>query len=381
MASEKRRSTAHSRQKRINWKQWRLISRIIYGNPQRFATGRAALPHERPAGSVRFDLAVTLLGLWFMIGLFVDGYAHNHGAVDNTFFTPFHALLYAGILAVGLFLGIAQYRNIGKGYAFSRALPYGYTMSLIGVALFFVGGFFDMIWHSIAGFEANLSTLLSPAHLLLATAGFLILSGSLRAAWRRVNAAPTWSNLLPVVITLLMIASLLTFFTQFSNAFAQASGFVGRSSRGGVYDAAGVAAILFPAGIVSGVLIFALRRWRLPFGAVTLILTINAAAMMLVQWHDTQSYAYVILAPLIAGVVGDLLLRQFPPSRENPLALRVFAFAVPFVLFLTYFLLLIARAGIWWQIHMWLGVTFFAAVIGVFLSYLAQPPALPEENA
>ena len=344
-------------------------------------TSARAVPRERPSGSVRFDLAVTLLGLWFVIGLFVDGYAHNHGAVDNTFFTPFHALLYSGILAVGLFLGIAQYRNIGKGYPFSRALPYGYTMSLIGVALFFAGGVFDMIWHSIAGFEANLSTLLSPAHLLLATSGFLILSGSLRAAWRRTQVAPTWGNLLPVVITLLMIVSLLTFFTQFSNAFAQASGFVGRGSRGGwgVYDAAGVAAILFPAAILMGVLIFALRRWRLPFGAITLILTVNAAAMLFVQWHDSQSYAFVILAPLIAGVVGDGLLRWFPPSRENPLALRVFGFAVPFVLFLTYFLLLIARAGIWWQIHMWLGVTFFAAVIGVFLSYLAQPPALPED--
>ena len=54
---------------------------------------------------------------------------------------------------------------------------------------------------------------------------------------------------------------------------------------------------------------------------------------------------------------------------------------MPFVLFLSYFLLLIARAGIWWELHKWLGVTFFAAVTGVFLSYLAQPPALPEEAA
>ena len=53
-----------------------------------------------------------------MIGLFVDGYAHNHGMVDSTFFTPYHALLYSGILAVGLFLGINQYRNVGRGLRF-----------------------------------------------------------------------------------------------------------------------------------------------------------------------------------------------------------------------------------------------------------------------
>jgi len=139
---------------------------------------------DRPAGSVRFDLSAALLALWFVVGLFVDGWAHNHGKVDNTFFTPYHALLYSGILATGLFLGITQYRNIGKGHAFSRALPYGYNLSLVGVALFFVGGGFDLVWHTLFGFEANLSTLLSPSHLVLATAGFLILSGPLRSACR-----------------------------------------------------------------------------------------------------------------------------------------------------------------------------------------------------
>ena len=144
----------------------------------------------------------------------------------------------------------------------------------------------------------------------------MILSGSLRSAWRRSNVAPTWGNLLPVVITLLMIVSLLTFFTQFSNAFEQAQSFAGRRVQSYVYDVAGVAAVLIPAALLMGVLIFALRRWRLPFGAVTLILTVNAGAMMLMQWHDMQPYAYLILAPLIAGVVGDLLLRQFKPSRK-----------------------------------------------------------------
>src|SRR3954462_3862284 len=153
---------------------------------------------ERPAGSVRFDLSAALLALWFVVGLFVDGWAHNHGKVDSTFFTPYHALLYSGILATGLFLGITQFRNIGKGHAFSRALPYGYNLSLIGVALFFFGGGFDLLWHTLFGFEASMATLLSPSHLVLATAGFLIMSGPLRSAWQRSKVAPTWGNLLPV---------------------------------------------------------------------------------------------------------------------------------------------------------------------------------------
>ena len=91
-------------------------------------------------------------------------------------------------------------------------------------------------------------------------------------------------------------------------------------------------------------------------------------------------YWFLMIAPLAAGLVGDGLLRRLKPSRENPLALRVFSFAVPFVLLVTYFLLLITSAGIWWVVHMWLGVSFFGAVIGVFLSYLVLPPALPQEE-
>ena len=164
---------------------------------QSLSSKSASTARERPAGGVRFDLYVALLSLWFIVGLYIDGYAHNHGAVDNTFFTPYHALLYSGILATGLFLGITQYRNIGKGYAFTRALPYGYNLSLIGVGLFFVGGGFDLRLAFAVRLRGEHLDAAQPVALLLATSGFLILSGPLRAAWRRKDRAPTWGNLLP----------------------------------------------------------------------------------------------------------------------------------------------------------------------------------------
>jgi hypothetical protein len=331
-----------------------------------------------PADSARFDRVVTLLLVWLTVGLFVDGYAHNHGAVDDTFFTPFHALLYSGLLAIGLFLGITQYRNIGRGYAFSRALPYGYGRSLIGVALFFAGGGFDFVWHSLFGFEASISALLSPAHLLLATAGFLIMSGPLRAAWRRREADIHWSSLLPVV--LLVVTLLMTFFTQFANPFTQGWILVRGTSGSNSWrtDVMGVSMILLPTAITMGVLLFALRRWRLPTGTVTFILTVNAAAMMFLNWGEMRFFWQLLLAAPLAGIVGDVLLRRLKPGRDNLLAWRMFAFVVPLVLYLVYFVVLITRIGTWWEVHKWLGVTFLAAFVGVLLSYLATPPALPE---
>jgi hypothetical protein len=38
--------------------------------------------------------------VWFVAGLYLDGWAHNHGKVDNTFFTPWHAVFYSGYVAI-----------------------------------------------------------------------------------------------------------------------------------------------------------------------------------------------------------------------------------------------------------------------------------------
>jgi hypothetical protein len=35
-----------------------------------------------------FDWIATLLSLTFLGGVYLDGWAHSHGRVDDTFFTP-----------------------------------------------------------------------------------------------------------------------------------------------------------------------------------------------------------------------------------------------------------------------------------------------------
>lgn len=332
-----------------------------------------------PAGSLRFDLWIAFVGLWFIVGLFVDGTAHNHGAVDDTFFTPYHALLYSGVLAAGITLAYTQYRNVSRGYAFTRALPRGYALSLIGAILFFAAGGFDMVWHEMFGFEASLEALISPAHLLLATAGLLILTGPLRSMWQRTHLAPTWATMLPMILTFTLLLSVVTFFLQFAYAFTSPWGYTGSPSPRWLFNVLGVASIIIPAAVIMTALLFMVRRWRLPFGTITFILTLNTFGMMVLQFEDNANSFHLMLAPVIAGLVGDLILRYMPATRANPVGLRVFGFVVPFVLFLAFFALLITAHGTWWRIHMWLGSCFFAGVTGFILSYLVYPPALPED--
>ena len=51
-----------------------------------------------------FDWAATALAGLFAGGLFLDGWAHTHGRVDATFFTPWHGVLYSAFLALALLL-------------------------------------------------------------------------------------------------------------------------------------------------------------------------------------------------------------------------------------------------------------------------------------
>jgi hypothetical protein len=60
--------------------------------------------------------------------------------------------------------------------------------------------------------------------------------------------------------------------------------------------------------------------------------------------------------------------------------LHLFAFVVPTVLYLFYFLALILTSGIAWSIHLWLGSTLMAGIVGVLLSYVWVPLRGPVEH-
>jgi hypothetical protein len=50
------------------------------------------------------NLLTGVFGLWLIIGLFVDGYAHQNLAELETFFTPWHGIFYSGVMATALWI-------------------------------------------------------------------------------------------------------------------------------------------------------------------------------------------------------------------------------------------------------------------------------------
>ncbi|MBN8620140.1 MAG: hypothetical protein J0L63_14620 [Anaerolineae bacterium] len=336
----------------------------------------------RPAHSRRLDALSLFTSTWLLLGLYLDGWAHNHIAELETFFTPWHAVLYSGFFSVALLLSFTQYRGVARGYAWSRALPLGYGWSLLGVIVFFIGGVGDMIWHELFGIEQGLEALFSPTHLLLAAGGVLFVAGPLRAAWSRTGLRG-WRDLYPVVITAAILLSLFTFFMQYASIFSTPSALVMRPSGSSTYfvEATNVFSILAPTGLTIGVLLFLLRRWQLPFGAATFIFTVNGLLMLLMRFDFASPYWRIVVAAGLGGLLADVLIARLQPSLTRVTSLRLIAFAVPCVTFLLIFaaLAMTRGRGLWWPIHMWLGVPVVAGAVGLGLSFLLAPPPVPAE--
>jgi Tol biopolymer transport system component len=186
------------------------------------ATGMALEAKRRTAASttsLRIDWILTGLSVWLVGGFYIDLWAHAHGRVDDTFFTPWHALLYSGAASFAIVLGVAAIMGRPRGVPIRETLAPPYRIAFLGSILFAVAGLIDLAWHTVFGFEVDVESLLSPSHLLLATSGMLMVGGPIRAAGARLlDGVPrTWRTTGPVAIPLAMAVAILVAFTQYVN--------------------------------------------------------------------------------------------------------------------------------------------------------------------
>lgn len=334
----------------------------------------------QPIGGLAFDWLMMLLSLIFIGGLYLDGWAHNHGKVDQSFFTVWHAFFYAGFALVAITLVATLGIQWQRGYRGSNSLPVGYQLSLLGIIIFAMGGVGDLIWHELFGIEQDFDALLSPSHLALGLGLGLVVSGPLRAAWARVGLQPTWRNLTPAILSLSALICALTFFMMFSHPLMSNIGGADHyhfSDETG--QVAGVVSILLMTGLVCAPAYLALRRWRLPAGSLTLVWGVNLAAMAIIDWH--HDYTLLLFGGMLLGAaLADLLRIWLKLSLDNPRAWRIFGFSAPVLLFGAYFLALLATEGSRWTIHMLSGTVVLAGVVGWLLSYLVVPPQMPVEG-
>ena len=318
----------------------------------------------------RFEWTVVALCTWLMAGAYLDAWAHRHLARLESFFTPWHSVLYSGIFAILIFLGTRALRNQARGHRLDQALPAGYNLSLIGAALFGVAGVIDMIWHLRFGIEVNLAALISPPHLLLMLAGTLIVAGPLRAAWRRPVSKAPWT----AVISASLLLSMLTFFNQFDEPLVNPYAATASATPATIADLQqlGILGIMVQTALLTGIILYLLSRFALPFGSITLLVGLNGALLGSLE----QNFDLIPVA-IIGGLLADLVMVWLRPGPQRVVALRVGAFIGPVGVSALYLLFLALTRGIDWPITLWLGAIAVSGAIGVLLSYLTVHPPLP----
>jgi hypothetical protein len=333
---------------------------------------RESVTRATRASTPGFDWTMTLLSAVFVGGLYLDGWAHTHGRVDETFFTPWHAALYSGFLATALCLWGGLVWGVRRGHPWRAALPDGYGLSLLGVAMWFAGGPFDFAWHAVFGFEVSVEALMSPAHAVLALGFALITSGPMRAILRRRR--DTWWHDVPLALSLTFVVSVLTFFTQIAHPLTNLWAAGGRRSSPDVTEL-GLVGFLLTTAVLVGPMLFLLRHGRLSTGSVTILVGLNSVAMGFLFDHGDYPRA-LVAASTAAGVAADLVRVPLRPEADRPAAFRVYAGAVPLLLVGAYFAGLALTTGIAWSPHLWMGTVVFCGIVGWLLSYLVLPPRL-----
>ncbi len=183
---------------------------------------RGADRAERVRPTPRDDLVTILLGLWMTAGISVDGWVHNSRTLVESFFTPWHAVLYSGYATTALWMCWLVVRGGRAGRVGLAAIPRGYGLGLAGAVIFGLGGLCDMLWHLIFGVEQGLDALLSPSHLALVAGATLILSSPFRSAWASTDPAgdaPRLRAFLPPLLSLAAAVDVASFINAYLWAF------------------------------------------------------------------------------------------------------------------------------------------------------------------
>lgn len=340
---------------------------------------------SRPFAQRRDDAVAGLCGVWMIAGLFVDGWAHRNQKPES-FFTPWHGILYSGFAASAVWMLYVIRRHQVTGRSWRETIPVGYGVRSLGVAVFGVGAIGDLLWHELLGVEVSVEALLSPTHLVLLSGGLLLSFGPIVSTFAREGdrQQPRWSSTGPIVGTVAFIVSLLQFFLMYLSPFAEHL-FGRRVLRDAQYNGGrwlhqdveyiGIAGILAFTFVTVTALLFLVRRVRLPRGTFLVLFVVPAVLQTVLQSLETLPR---VVGAVVAAIVAEFTwprVAQLAPSRKRAVLPAWIALLVA----ITWFGLFLGVAvtpregGVGWTTPLWTGVPFLAAMFAVLLTVTTDP--------
>lgn len=325
----------------------------------------------RVTATARDDLVAALLGAALVAGVYLDGWAHLQWPTMESFFTPWHALLY-GAFALTAAWSVALVLLRGRQRSPLR-IPRGYGWGLVGVSVFAVGGLLDMAWHVAFGVETGLDALVSPTHLLLLVGGTLLVSSPIRSAL--VAGRPRHAA---AVLALAVSVALAGFFLSYVSAFVEPGArapFVpvpkeAPGHRPAELEAAvGLGGYLISTALLVAPILFLRRRGLLRRGAIVAIVAVVALGGAVLS---QGAYALAAL-----GTVAGAVLVEVVRPRLGSAAL---AATVPALVWSGQLLGLAGGGDLRWPPSLTVGAVVLASLWGWALAWLTRPglPAMAQ---
>jgi hypothetical protein len=308
--------------------------------------------------TARFEAVYVALCAVVVLGGYIDGWAHRHLASTlETFFTPWHALLYGayGATAAALFAAILAGRSTAGSW--HVAIPRGYGWAAVGALAVGVGGVLDLAWHMMFGIEVSVEALLSPTHLLLAAGFVLMFAAPIRAHVASHATQVPW----PAAAAVALVVADLMFITQFVNPFAEY--YPSYDVDSGLVP--GIAAILIQSAVIAGGLIVLASLGRLRPGMAGLPIVLPAVGIAVIA--DTE---IVIGAAVIAAAALEIVVAR----SDGHVTSRDLRWAVPLtvaILWAAYEGILQLAFGLNWTAHVWAGAIALGAISAWLVVYVA----------
>lgn len=332
-------------------------------------------PRVRP--SARTDVVMTAVSLWFVLGLFLDAYAHANLPELETFFTPWHAVFYSGFAATAGWVLWTVWRQVRAGRRGIAAVPVGYGLAVVALPVFVVSATIDLLWHTLIGIESTTDIFFSPSHLGLVTSMILILTSPLRAAWSdpAQPARPSLRAVLPAVLTLAFAATLVLLFLTYASALVYGSrGVVQGFSVIDDGEADQLAARMVVTTLVLlGPLLLLAKRWELPRGSAVVVFATAALISSMLTGFDNLE---IQLALLVAALLVEVLAAWLRPAAQRRAAFWGFAAAAPFVTWAVYLGAASLAEGTLPAVpEFWTGAPIIMGLVGWLLAALMLPSA------
>jgi hypothetical protein len=349
-------------------------SKVVRGASTLADSGTRSLHVASP----REDLVTVVLSACFVGGALTDAWAHSNIVKQlESFFTPWHAMLYGGFTATAAWtFWMGFRRRHGVQHWWRNAWPAGYAVGALGAAIFLIAGVGDMLWHTIFGIESTLDAALSPTHLLLAFGGTLLLTSPLRSWWANGSGGDRAATGIASLALGTTLAILLVSFASGLTSTAPTRVYDQLLDSPSHVDAAfGIGRYLITT-VVLGVPLLLAHRRRATFGTGTAI--VGAVALFeVVQYELREPMTIAAAGAVLGAAVADLVLVRLDALRGPDARLRLpIAGAVFATLIWTGHLIGLRLADdLRWQVELWTGAVVLSAVLGAVLGGLAAGPA------